>query len=94
MEIFQMIAGIIGVIFWMIVILLLIGGAIGLYYAPFIVACYQKKNNLAVIFIINTMFGWLGLGWIAAWVMVLWKPEPPSAAYHDFAYGIHQRPIR
>ncbi len=75
--------GIPTLIFSFLVIAFFIIGALALYYAPFLFAYYQKKNNIVAIFIINTAFGWLfPIGWIAAWVMVLWKPENQQVVHH------------
>jgi hypothetical protein len=51
---------------------------IALYWLPTIVAKRGKSPNTAIVAIINTLFGWSGLGWIVALVMASRKPATPT----------------
>lgn len=51
-------------IFALIVIVLLIA----FYFLPFIIAVNRKHKNRVPIFLVNLIFGWSFLGWIAALV--------------------------
>lgn len=38
------------------------------YFAPYIVARYNKKRNTVAIFVLNLFLGWTFLGWLLALV--------------------------
>ncbi|MEB3287709.1 MAG: superinfection immunity protein [Vampirovibrionales bacterium] len=82
MEIVSLISACIGMIFWLIVIGLLIATSVTIYFLPSIFAYKRKNNNWAVIIIVNAFFGWSGVGWIAAWIMALWRSETPQIIHH------------
>ena len=39
---------------------------LGIYFLPAIVACLNKKKNAGGVFVLNTLLGWTGIGWIIA----------------------------
>lgn len=46
--------------------------AIAVYFVPFAIAAFRGHRYKAVIFALNLIGGWSGLGWIAALVWAVW----------------------
>jgi len=51
-----------------LVVLMLMGGSIGAYLLPTIVALARKKRNLLAIVLVNVLLGWTVIGWVVALV--------------------------
>ena len=51
-----------------IVLLLIAGIMLALYFLPTIIAVYRKKRNLAPILLVNILLGWTVIGWIVSLV--------------------------
>lgn len=48
--------------------LVLLGGLIGLYFLPTIIALLRRKWNTIAIFLLNMLLGWTFVGWVIALV--------------------------
>ena len=55
------------------IIVIVIGLVI--YFIPSAIAFDKKKKNLAAIFAVNLLLGWIFIGWIVALVWALTKDE-------------------
>ena len=65
----------------LIVLFVVLGGGIPVYFLPTIVAVSRKMKNIAPIVIVNLLLGWTVIGWIVAfWWAIL-------------AEGIHAPPV-
>lgn len=63
-------------IFHWVVVLLILGPMLALYFLPSILA--RKKRQATPVFVLNLLLGWTFLGWIGALVWALIEPQPPS----------------
>lgn len=54
---------------------------IGFYLLPSILAFMLDANNKAAICIVNVCFGWIGIGWVVALLMVFWQKHPQPVVY-------------
>jgi len=48
--------------------LVVVVGAIALYFLPALIAGRRKHHNQWAIFFLNLFLGWSGLGWLAAFI--------------------------
>jgi hypothetical protein len=52
-----------------------------LYYVPFMVAAARDHDSLIPILLVNTAFGWTGIGWLLtltwAWLAPAGNATPP-----------------
>ncbi len=57
-----------------------VGGFILLFYMlPWAIACQRHSQHTGTIFIINLVFGWTILGWLAALIWAVSEaPKPPK----------------
>lgn len=46
------------------------------YFIPTIVACSRNHINSLAIFILNLFLGFTLVGWVAALIWAVYKPEP------------------
>lgn len=46
-----------------------------LYFIPTMIATHKKNSNTTAIFIINLVFGWTFIGWIAALILSVMNDE-------------------
>jgi CHASE2 domain-containing sensor protein len=49
-----------------------------LHFAPTLIAASRKHPRRIAIFVINLLFGWTVVGWIAALVWALSPPHQPA----------------
>ena len=56
-----------------------------LYFLPGMVAKYRDTNNFGVIFALNLLFGWTGLGWIAALIWAILEPSKVKATVNSWS---------
>lgn len=56
-----------------IVILGIIGAVVGvaIYFIPFMVARRRRSPHVMLVFMVNLLFGWSGLGWLAALALAI-----------------------
>jgi hypothetical protein len=59
----------------LLLLLLIIIAALGIYFTPTIVAAMLGKQNLRTIFIMNLSVAWTGVGWIVALILALRRPK-------------------
>jgi type II secretory pathway component PulF len=52
----------------MIGVLIMLAGAL-LYFIPTAAAQYRKSSNTTTVFLVNLIFGWTVIGWIAALIL-------------------------
>ena len=52
-----------------------------LYFVPWLVALKVKHPNTLAIFFLNLLLGWSLIGWAAALVWALIKPQTPPIQY-------------
>ena len=52
-----------------------LGLIIAAYFVPTVVAKYRDKKNTEAIFLVNLIFGWSMLGWIAALTWALYAEK-------------------
>jgi len=64
-------AGGVAVIFVMIMWFLFVVVGLAAYLIPTVIAIMRKKQNIAVIVVINILLGWSFVGWVVALVMAL-----------------------
>jgi hypothetical protein len=61
---------------WLVVLLILLGPMLALYFLPSILA--RQKRQATAVFVLNLLLGWTVLGWIGALVWALVEPQPPT----------------
>ena len=49
--------------------------AFAMYLVPFWIALGRGHSNASGVFAVNFLFGWTGIGWLAALIWALEKPE-------------------
>jgi hypothetical protein len=60
--------------------LFLLGLILAFYFLPAIIAAKRETKHEGMIFLINIVFGWTVLGWIAALIWAIVEtPEEPIA---------------
>src|SRR5258707_29748 len=58
------------------IILMMLGVCLGLYFLPKIVGIIRKKKNVAPFVLVNILLGWSVIGWIVAMVWALATIQP------------------
>jgi MFS family permease len=51
-------------------------GAVALYFLPSIVADRTGRRNVLMLALLNALFGWTGVGWLAAMYWALHPDNP------------------
>lgn len=64
---------------WLIVLAVL-GGFVGLYLLPAIIAWRRQHNNRTAIALANILLGWSLFGWVAALVWAFTNPTRKSSS--------------
>lgn len=62
----------------MIIALILVFIAVGIYFFPTLIASSRGHHNTAAIFVLNAFLGWTFLGWVIALVWactIVWRPQ-------------------
>jgi hypothetical protein len=73
----QTVLHVIGQILRAVFAVLLLCGALAIYFIPTIVANSRKKTNATAIFVMNFFLGWTFLGWVGAliWACLVETPK-------------------
>jgi hypothetical protein len=62
----------------MVIGLLFIVIVIAMYVLPTVVAMLRKHRQLPAIALVNILFGWSVIGWVAAMIWSLTTPQPQT----------------
>jgi hypothetical protein len=52
-----------------------------MHFAPTFIAVWRKHPRRIAIFVINLLFGWTIIGWIAALIWALAPPPEPATGF-------------
>ena len=53
-----------------------------LYFVPFMVAAARDHDSYIAILVVNALFGWTGIGWIACMIWASFSPARAEPTPH------------
>ena len=77
-----------GAVLFLLGVVLAIAFGIIFYFAPTAVAAFNKHPHVAGIIVLNVLFGWTLIGWVAAFIWAFIKPMPPQVIIQQIPASI------
>ena len=68
-----------------LIVTLLIGIVIFMYFLPAIIGFYRNKHNKLAIFALNTLVGWSVVGWVISLIWALSSDAKTSKYLHQLS---------